>query len=555
MAIGSSAYSSMVAIGLGHFHEAHFASFGDALRGRLDRWGDWHARRDRYEVFWAHYEGNVYRRGVRHFAEGLKDAYGLYSHIRSIRSPAYRIGEFWAGKVMPGALDPAAGDGTARASALPIIIPASTPPDKAEALRACIARIWRESVWQVMKSVWTRHGAVLGDVGLMVVDDPANRRVYFKSVHPRTIVELPRDDRGNVRGYSLQDMRPDPEAPVVPGQMAPLAAYQETATRVGSSVYYQTFRDGVPYDWGGPGGDGPPRTEWTEDYGFVPFVFVPHRDMGLGWGWSELHPSLPRLHEVDDQASKLCDQVRKCVDARFLFAGVRPEDLAANRELAAGAGYDADDEDDRDTIEDLYVPEPRAQAQPLVAPLDLAAAQANIQALLDGIDAQHPELLIDMVGPQASGESRRLAKEKVEAMVAERRPVYDDALVRAHMMAISIGAMRGYPGYEAFSAESYAAEELVHAIGDRPVFAVDELDRIAVADARFAAAGKAVLIGVPLAEAARLVGFPAEQVDAIEAAVAAEKAAAPAPAPPPALATVTKLDAGAKEVAAIVAEG
>jgi hypothetical protein len=59
-----------------------------------------------------------------------------------------------------------------------------------------------------------------------------------------------------------------------------------------------------------------------------------------------------------------------------------------------------------------------------------------------------------------------------------RRAGYDSALMRAHQMAVAIGGMRGYVGYQGFSLDSYRAGALEHSIGDRPVFAIDPLDRI-----------------------------------------------------------------------------
>jgi hypothetical protein len=68
------------------------------------------------------FENNVYRK-VNRWAASLKSEYQLYSYIRSIYSPAYRLGEFWASHILGGMLDPDAGDGKAKASAMPIVIP------------------------------------------------------------------------------------------------------------------------------------------------------------------------------------------------------------------------------------------------------------------------------------------------------------------------------------------------------------------------------------------------------------------------------------------------
>ncbi len=112
------------------------------------------------------------------------------------------------------------------------------------------------------------------------------------------------------------------------------------------------------------------------------------------------------------------------------------------------------------------------------------------------------------VGGAASGRARRIARERIEARVVARRAGYDDALVRAQMMAISIGGMKGYEGYEAFNAESYANGELAHSIGDRPVFAVDTMDHIEEGQARANVLASLTASGVPVVAAMELAGYP-----------------------------------------------
>jgi hypothetical protein len=67
---------------------------------------------------------------------------------------------------------------------------------------------------------------------------------------------------------------------------------------------------------------------------------------------------------------------------------------------------------------------------------------------------------------------RRDADDKVN----ERRPLYDNALVRALQMAISIGGMRGYKQFTSFNLESYQKGDLDFKIGKRPVFTKDALE-------------------------------------------------------------------------------
>jgi hypothetical protein len=499
-----SPFQTQILVGTGTWNESFFSSNGDTRQGR--RWGHFMARRLRYEVFWAHFEQNVYR-SLHLWAEALKDDYQLYSNVRSVYSPAYRIGEFWSEHLFGGVLDPLAGDGIEVPSAIPIVT-------RNEDLRPVLAQIWARSNWQTNKDTWTRNGSVLGDTGLAVVDDQDRQQIRLQVIHPKIVREYDPDAQGNCKGYVFEERRPDPRVqdPLVwPMEVT----YSEVCTRVGERVRFQTFLDNMPYDWADyEPGDPKAGTvfDWTEDYGFVPFVFNQHRNMGLGWGWSEFQPSLSKLMELDEIVSKLDDQVRKIVECPWLFSGVASaEDLEVRYPDATAE----DPEPQRTRMPVLYASDPQAKATALVAPLDIAAVSAHALSILTEIEKDHPELQNDSVSGSASGRARRVAREKTEARVVSLRTSYDSALVRAQMMAISIGAQKRYPGFEKFDAGSFKRGELDHSIGDRPVFAVDTMDHLEEVSARATALQTMTGAGVPLGIAMELAGYPAETINRV----------------------------------------
>jgi hypothetical protein len=513
-------YASRYYVGANTFHESYFVSElkHDRLGHQHRQWGDYFARYARYSTYWAHYENNVYRE-IHLWSELLKDTYDLYRYTRSIYSPAYRLGEFWATHILGGSLDPLAGDGVSKPSALPIVT-------ENEAIRAPIAQVWRDSNWQAKKEIWARFGAVMGDSAVMVVDDPVKQKVQFKVIDPRTLRDVSRDSFGNVVAYIIEEQRPDPESRMVTGLPA-YAIYTEACERVGESIRYATYRNGIPYDWreyaeGDP--DAGTLTQWTEDYGFVPLVFVQHRDVGQGWGWSELHPSISKLHETDDLASKLSDWIRTAVDCPTMFSGASPpsaDGTATGNEIVVG-----DDEDvpkGRSRIPILYANDPNTRPHFLIAPLDITAASAHIASILAGLVDDHPELLADDIGANASGEARKVAREKVEALVLQRRSGYDDAQVRADHMAISIGALKGYPGFEGFTVESYSRGELDHSIGPRQVFAVDKEAKLRESQAMAQIVKTLTDAGVSKESAMRQAGWSEEDIAAEAKAKEAEE--------------------------------
>lgn len=467
--------SLMTAINAGAttFRREYFGtgSPGDQAAATFD------ARKFRYELDWAYYDNTAYDR-VRLWATQYKTAYGLYKYTRSIYNPAHRLGEFYASHLMGGQLDPLAGDGEAVQSAIPIA-------DASDAARAAIALVWAASRWQIEKGVWTRRGAVLGDHALMVEDDPTARSVRLRPLHPGVVKHVERDAGGRLARVLLEEPRPDPEQlvrlPIGPGrsETPAVAWWSLLMTREAGGVRFATYRNGQPYAWGA----GP--AEWSEPYQAIPLVLGQHVDMGEDWGWSEGRAEHAKFREVDDQASKLSDQIRKTVEPRWFYAGVQaPDGETAYR---AGISRPARDrptparpEPGRDEIPAVYADDPAAKPTPLVAPLQIADALAHIAGLVEQIELDYPELRLVRARTTAdSGTAIRRLREPVEAKVRERRAGYDAALVEAQRMALAIGGGRGYPGFEPFDFGDAEADATMHRIeAERPVFGADPAERL-----------------------------------------------------------------------------
>lgn len=456
------------------FREAYVSS-GTAEEN--SSFSSYQGRMFRYDLLWSMFENTSYR-DIHAWAKRYRVEYGLYRYIRNVFNPTQRLVEFYVSHLMGGRLDPLAGDGTQRPSSLPIIT-------DSDGLRRAIATLWKASNWTTNKDLLSLYGSALGDGFIKVIDDTERKRVYLEVLHPSSVADLTLDPFGNIKGYQLS-------YPRVLGDRT--VTYGETAERDGENVVYTTYLDGSIYSWE----EGKPA-QWAEPYGFVPLVRVQHRNVGLSWGWAEIFPALSKVREIDDLASKLSDQIRKTVDAPWLLAGVpsptRRDNLSTpGREVTSDLPMPG-----RDELPLIYAPS-GSTATALVAPLDIPGTAGYISSIMDELERDYPELRADvLVGTtEASGKALRIARQRATSKVTERRTAYDEALVRAHQMAISIGGMRKYSGYEGFDLTSYDQGLLDHMIGDRPVFTIDEMDRLEQETALWTAAKTAKDASVPL---------------------------------------------------------
>lgn len=426
----------------------------------------WASRRLRYAINWGFYENSAYST-VHKWTNAYKIQYGLYKYIRNIYNPSYRLGEFYKSHLWGGMLDKLAADD----GALPI-------ETDNESLREAIATLWKWSNWQIKKDIVTLYGSTLGDAVLKVIDDTDKEKVYLENIHPGKLKEVTFDAFGNVKSYIIEEEKPNPV------NIDKSVVYTEIVSNQGNgSILYQTLLNSAPYDWTGNG------VEWQTNYGFVPLVVIKHNDVGLDWGWAELQPGRSKIHEVDDLSSKLSDQIRKTVDAPWLFSGVTKPNSSPTTSETALTGTAALNRPmpGREELPALYANDPQASATPLVAPLDLAGTTEYIKEILAEIERDYPELKLiadlQQTSGDISGRALRIAQGPAVDKVLQRRVNYDDGLKRIQQMAIAIGGERGY--FKGFNLESFDRGNLDHEIGDRPVFAPDRLDELEILDKEF----------------------------------------------------------------------
>lgn len=455
-------------------------------------WSDQDARRLRYAVLWAQYEQTSYR-DVHSWATAYRKQYAMYKYARPVYNPAFRLGDFWRTHLFGGLLNVEAGD----EGAIPILT-------DNEALRPVIADLWKWSRWQMNKDVLAVRGSILGDAAVQVIDDVQRGRVYLSLLHPGIIEYVEKDPFGNVKAYGLKEERDNPRI----GSTGTVV-YTEHVSRSGDLVVYETFLDGAPYayEWN-VDRSGTPVAVWSEPYGFVPLVMIQHNDVGLDWGWSELHPVRAKVQEVDDIASMISDQIRKTIDPVWLMKGMKKTTLTMSR---ADATTDRP-LPGREEMQAIWGVPVDGGAEAMVAALDLENVLRHVDTILKEIERDVVELGQDIhtASGDASGRALRVARQPVVAKVVQRRASYDAAMVAAQQMAVAIGGWRGY--YGGFDLDSYAKGDLDHSIADRSVFEEDALDRTEIDLAFWKAAEQAGKAGASLSAYLEEAGWDDERI-------------------------------------------
>lgn len=431
------------------FRETWMRYGSDVTPSPLDvlQWDDYGYRMRRYLMYSRYYNNRIYF--DPHMLATIQQMRpSLYKHIRGVYNPVNRLVRVDVAKIYGGNLD------------IELLRDGAIPIEQADdGLRTAIRQLWKDSNWQKNKTLYVKYGAIFGDSAIKIVDDVSSAKVRMEVLDPRKIVDIRLDAVGNVKVIRIEYQRIDEET-----------GKEYTYAEEINGDWFVTYRDNDEYAYF-MDGNGTPVSRWRNEYGFVPVVLVQHVVTDGVWGENPYHASLSKIDEINDQSSLLNDQVRKNINPLWFASGVSS---GTNLEVQAA---------DRDGIQIIKASGsatgPVPTMTPMIAPLDIANTSANIRDLLTELERDLPELLLARMldTGDVTATAIRTAASAGVARIEEAMGNYDDALIRAQMMAVSIGGYRGYDGYTGFSLDSYARGDLAHFIGLRPVIE-DELSKL-----------------------------------------------------------------------------
>lgn len=378
-------------------------------------------RRAQYMVQWANYANNIFENETLwrdYIAE-----FRLYANIRSLYNPTTRAVDFYAGAVYPGRLS---ADGANLPEGVQNAIP--LPADTPQEIRAALAQIWLWSNWLSKAKLMIRYAGVTGNCLVEIIDDVIAQKISYSVVWPGLVDEVELDEAGNLTYYAIEyeteeyadDGRPN----------------RYTYRREVDKREIRTYKDDELYAY-----DNVPAVS-RNTWGFVPAVWVKHKDLGGEWGAPAVPTSNGKIDEINSTLSHIFDYMHGAIE--------NPWVMWTSGEIVPAFTVDNDAEPDENAqtlAEDLrFLKGPEnGSIDTLVGTLSLAEALPYIAQLITEVKDDLPELslyseLRDM--QQVTGPGGVFLVGDVNTKYEEVSANHDTASVSLFRMALGMGGER-----------------------------------------------------------------------------------------------------------------
>lgn len=404
--------------------------------------------REYYKMLGAYYLGN----GLYDYINQQLKATKTTKHpLKPVRNPAWRVVEFYAAKLFPGAL------------------PAALPMEaKSEQVEEAIQRIWVWSNFSAMKQKWARWFAIYGDWYLKVSTkgNPVDS-VFMSIIRPEYVTKQEVDERGFLT-YIRMDV--------------PIWSDEEKSATSTHTEEWDKETQLVRIWIHNSGLDkkvtelGKPQTQMTfeQSHGedFIPIVYQPFRDDGAGRGSGAYSAQLDKIDEANRQATRLAQILFRY--NRAIWAATSTGQDSTGRPLPpiSMSGILETDGSLKIGDDDVLALPSQADLKSLVPPINYADALAILNAQLDELAKDLPELsYYELRGLRdVTGKAVRFLLDDMISRVLEARGNAETALVRVHSMALTIGQ-----NFEIFDGlGSFEDGDFEHSFLDRNVLPEDK---------------------------------------------------------------------------------
>jgi hypothetical protein len=438
--------------------------------------------REFYRLLFAYYQTNGL---YTYLNQQLQATLSTNQLIKPLRNPAWRIVEFYASKLFPGAL--------------PDALPIKTDND---ALTPAIEQLWQWSNFGSTKQKWARWFAIYGDWYLKVAtragtDGPDS--VYLTIIKPEHVTGMELDERGFLTWIRIDVENDDDDETV----------YTEIWSKEAQEMWLWPARRGTVDDEFDDLGSPTEVFTFEELTGedFIPIVYQPFRYDGAGRCGGAYTAQLEKIDEVNRQATRLAQILFRYNRALWVATTqnadssgrpLPPVDLSAILESDGSLKFDDDDILALPAMSDL---------KSLVPQINFADALAVLESQLGELAKDLPELvyyeLRDM--GELSGRAVKFLLDDMISRVVEARGNAEAGLIRAQQMALTIGQNLGL--FEDLGGD-YASGALDHQFDERPILPEDRQEVAQLITALTQA-------GASLFAAARAAGMSEDEAQAL----------------------------------------
>jgi len=449
---------------------------------------------DWYKLMMAYYQSN----GLYTDLEAALHDAGIWNEaMKPLRNPAFRVAEFYASKLWPGALS----------TALPIVT-------ENERIIPAIEQIWEWSNWARKKQVAARWFAIYGDMFIKVAQrvgpDGKPARVYMQLLRPQRVINFDSDERDYLTYIRIDTPRIRRGGDKIES-FTHVELWDKSRNRF--AIWEHDGKPGKPLSRLGR----PIVDSEITDFGidFIPIAHGKFRDLGeddedgqsrSGRGSNAFGHALDKIDEANRQATRLHQMFYRYNNVTEVVEGDATD--PTGRPLAPPRVRGKTTSTDDGT---LAVGDSRIVRLPsgwhwreAVPKLDYAAGLSILNAHMLEIEKDLPELayyrLRDM--SDISGRAVRLLLGDAIDRALEARGNGEATIIQAHQMALTIGQIGGL--FDDIG--DYAAGDYRHEFAARPVIDTPEAERADVAE-------KYVRATVPLAAALRRAGWTEDEID------------------------------------------
>lgn len=410
------------------------------------------ARMARYWMNARYYDDTMYH-ALAKFAESLKESERLYKFIRSLRNPVSRLVKLEAAKTFGGVLNYY----DLTEGCMPLLFKSDYSDQDEARLTDAIRQLWQWSAMHRLKNSLPLTGGKFGDSFVNVVDDQEREKVYMTLLDPRKVHDWDVDHMGNIKRIDIRYELPQEDRD---GNLLPNAqTYTKKVLIDGDSFQY--FKDEEPWDYVNNVKNGP-MAAYTNPYGFVPVEHIPHVYTGNKSGETSYNGSIGKINNLNDLVSLIHDNVRNVVQTRY----------AVMTDGSIGEGTFDASQDSRD--KSMYMKlDQGGDIKPIASAIPIEHSAMIARDLQHEIEANMPQLSLQRIRedqPNMSGVAISNLYGDAIDMFGSIQGNYIGGIISATQMGISIGALRGYDGFEGYSLDSYAQGDLTFTIKPKPIF-------------------------------------------------------------------------------------